>query len=154
MLCTQIISEYERQTQLLERILAELQKLNERTGRNSAWKSSDEDPNSITKMVDRFGNKRLLSVKETAEYLGISPATIYNRVARSSERAFPIKPKRFGRRVRFDRKDVEEYLETMCFAPAFIWDRSYVPHRSRKLRRMLSISLHIINVWPRAQDMS
>ena len=55
--------------------------------------------------------KRLLSIKETAEILGISQRTIYNRVAPKAKRPFPIKPKRVGRLVKFRVEDVEAYIE-------------------------------------------
>ena len=61
----------------------------------------------------RPNNKRFLSVQETAEYLGISPSTIYNKISRGSEFPLPIKPKRFGRRVRFDMKDLDNYLDSL-----------------------------------------
>jgi excisionase family DNA binding protein len=57
--------------------------------------------------------KRLLSVEETATYLGLSPRTIYNAVARKSKRPFPVKPKRIGRLVRFDIRDLEQYVESL-----------------------------------------
>jgi excisionase family DNA binding protein len=56
---------------------------------------------------------RLLSVKETAVYLGLSPRTIYNRLSRGSKRPFPIRPKRVGKLVKFDIRDVEAYVELL-----------------------------------------
>ena len=50
--------------------------------------------------------KRLLSVEETAVYLGISPRTIYNQIGRRATSPFPIKPKRIGRLVKFDLEDM------------------------------------------------
>ena len=57
--------------------------------------------------------KRLLNVEETATYLGLSPRTIYNAVARKSKRPFPVKPKRIGRLIRFDIRDLERYIESI-----------------------------------------
>lgn len=57
--------------------------------------------------------KRLLSVEEAATYLGLSPRTIYNGVARRSKKPFPIKPKRVGRLVKFDIRDLERYVESL-----------------------------------------
>jgi excisionase family DNA binding protein len=57
--------------------------------------------------------KRLLSVEETATYLGLSPRTIYNAVARRSRKPFPVKPKRIGKLVKFDIKDLERYVESL-----------------------------------------
>ena len=61
-----------------------------------------------------LGNvKRLLSVKETAQYLGISPKTIYNSICRNSKTPFPIRPRRRGRRVLFDIKELERYVDSL-----------------------------------------
>lgn len=57
--------------------------------------------------------KRLLSVNETAQYLGLSPRTLYNAVARKSKNPFPVKPKRIGKLVKFDIKDLEIYIESL-----------------------------------------
>ncbi len=54
--------------------------------------------------------RRLLSVKETARLLGISPKTILNQTGKKSKKPFPVKPKRFGRRILFDVRDVEAYI--------------------------------------------
>ena len=58
-------------------------------------------------------NRRFLSVQETAQYLGISPSTIYNKISRRSDSVFPLKPKRFGRRVTFDIRDLDKYLDSL-----------------------------------------
>ena len=64
--------------------------------------------------VDRkVQGKRLLSVEEAAEYLGLSPRTIYNAVAPKSKRPFPVKPKRVGKLVKFDIRDLERYVESL-----------------------------------------
>lgn len=57
--------------------------------------------------------KRLLSVEETADYLGVSPRTIYNGVAPKAKKPFPVKPKRFGKLVKFDLKDLDAYIDTL-----------------------------------------
>jgi predicted DNA-binding transcriptional regulator AlpA len=57
--------------------------------------------------------KRLLNIEETAYYLGLSPRTIYNGVAPKSKAPFPIKPKRIGKLVRFDVRDLDEYINTL-----------------------------------------
>lgn len=56
---------------------------------------------------------RLLSVKETAFLLGISPRTIYNQVGRRAKNCFPIKPKRIGRLVKFDLRDIVAYIDSI-----------------------------------------
>lgn len=54
--------------------------------------------------------KRLLSIKEVGAYLSISPRTIYNQL---SQGIFPIKHKKIGRLVRFDRMEVDRYLSRL-----------------------------------------
>lgn len=61
---------------------------------------------------ESFRTKRLLTVEETAQYLGISPRTIYNKVCRKSKVDFPIKPKRVGKSIRFDIREVDNYIES------------------------------------------
>jgi len=57
--------------------------------------------------------KRLLSVEETAVYLGLSPRTIYNGVHRKSKNPFPVKPKRIGKLVKFDRIALDNYIDSI-----------------------------------------
>jgi len=54
--------------------------------------------------------KRLLNVSETAEFLGISPRTIYNGVCKKTKKPFPIKPLRIGKSLRWDIQDLEKYI--------------------------------------------
>lgn len=54
---------------------------------------------------------RLLTVEEAARYLSFSPRTIYNRIAKGSKDPFPVKPIRMGKSVRFDRKDLDDYVD-------------------------------------------
>ncbi len=58
-------------------------------------------------------NRRLLSVKETAEYLGLRPQTVYNRISNKAAVPFPVRPKRVGRLVRFDIRDLERYIDAL-----------------------------------------
>ena len=58
-------------------------------------------------------DKRLLSVEETARYLDISPRTIYNQIGRKAKKKFPIKPKRVGKLVKFDIRDVDRYIDSL-----------------------------------------
>ena len=55
--------------------------------------------------------RRLLTIKETADFLRISPRTIYNGTQRNAKNPFPVKPKRIGRLLRFDRRELEDYIE-------------------------------------------
>jgi excisionase family DNA binding protein len=57
--------------------------------------------------------KRLLSVPETASYLGISERTIYNQICRKAKKRFPIKPKRIGKRILFDRNEIDQYVDSL-----------------------------------------
>jgi excisionase family DNA binding protein len=57
--------------------------------------------------------RRLLSVEELAQYLGISPRTIYNQLGRKAKKRFPIKPKRIGRLVKFDLNEVDRYIDSL-----------------------------------------
>lgn len=58
-------------------------------------------------------DKRLLSVADAAKYLSISPRTIYNGIAPKSKAPFPIKPKRIGKLVRFDIRDLDRYIDSL-----------------------------------------
>jgi predicted DNA-binding transcriptional regulator AlpA len=57
--------------------------------------------------------KRLLSIEETGLYLNISPRTIYNRIGPKAKNPFPVKPKKIGKLVRFDIRDLDKYIETL-----------------------------------------
>ena len=56
---------------------------------------------------------RLLDIQQTAEYLSIAPKTIRNGLGPKAVKPFPIKPKRFGKRVLFDKKDLDHYVDTL-----------------------------------------
>ena len=56
--------------------------------------------------------KRLLSVEETADYLGLSPRTLYNCIAPKAKRPFPVKPVRVGKLVRFDLRDLDKFIDS------------------------------------------
>jgi excisionase family DNA binding protein len=55
--------------------------------------------------------KRLLSVEEAATYLGLSPRTIYNSTGPKSKIPFPVKPKRYGKKVLFDIRDLDKFCD-------------------------------------------
>lgn len=63
--------------------------------------------------LTKWKEKRLLSVEETAKYLGISARTIYNQIGRKSKTRFPIPPKRIGRLIKFDIRDLERFIESL-----------------------------------------
>ena len=52
----------------------------------------------------KAGKRKLLSVNETAAYLGISPKTIRNKI---SDGTFPVKPVRLSGRVLFRIGDLD-----------------------------------------------
>ena len=56
---------------------------------------------------------RLLNIKQAATYLGIAEKTIRNRIHRKAERPFPVKARRIGKRVLFDRKDLDRYIDSL-----------------------------------------
>jgi predicted DNA-binding transcriptional regulator AlpA len=57
--------------------------------------------------------KRLLTIKEAAAYLGLSPRTLYNAVAPKSKNPFPVKPKRIGKLVRYDVRDLDRWIDAL-----------------------------------------
>ena len=56
---------------------------------------------------------RLMSVEETAEYLGLSPRTLYNRIAPKAKNPFPVRPKRIGKLVKFDRLQLDQWIDSL-----------------------------------------
>ena len=56
---------------------------------------------------------RLLNVKQAARYLSIAPKTIRNRIGPRAPNPFPVKPKRIGKRVLFDRKDLDRFVDSL-----------------------------------------
>jgi len=56
---------------------------------------------------------RLLSIKDAAWYLSISEKTIRNSLCRSAETPFPVKPKKYGKRILFDIQDLDAYIDSM-----------------------------------------
>jgi len=58
--------------------------------------------------ADLFKDKLLLNVNEVADALGLSARTLYNKVSQGTS---PIKPKRCGRALRFDVRDLMNYID-------------------------------------------
>jgi excisionase family DNA binding protein len=52
----------------------------------------------------------MLDIHELSDYVGLSRQTIYNKLAAGT---FPIKTKRIGRRLKWDRRDVDRYLDQL-----------------------------------------
>ena len=57
--------------------------------------------------------KRLLSAEETAKYLGISVRTIYNKTGRKAKVKFPVRPKKIGKLLKFDVRELEAYIDSL-----------------------------------------
>lgn len=57
--------------------------------------------------------RRLLNIEKTAEYLSISPKTIRNRLGPRAPDPFPVKPRRIGKRVLFDVRDLDQYVDSL-----------------------------------------
>ena len=57
--------------------------------------------------------RRLLKVEEVAFRLGIAAKTISNELSKG---CFPLKAKRYGRRLLFDSFDVEEFIRDLPYA--------------------------------------
>ena len=56
---------------------------------------------------------RLLNVEQAARYLGLAPKTIRNRLGPKAPDPFPVKPKRIGKRVLFEIKDLDFYVDSL-----------------------------------------
>lgn len=61
--------------------------------------------------ADAVVMKRLLTVREAAAYVGLARGTLHNRICPSSKDPFPVRPKRIGRRVLFDIRDLDAYVD-------------------------------------------
>ncbi len=66
-----------------------------------------------TREEARPERKRLLPVEEAAAYLGLSPRTLYNGSARRSKDPFPVKPKRIGRKLLWDIRELDSYVDSL-----------------------------------------
>ncbi len=56
--------------------------------------------------MPEVANKRLLTIKETADYLGVTPGSLYQMVHR---RTIPYV--KLGKVLRFDLKRLDEYID-------------------------------------------
>ena len=55
--------------------------------------------------------KRLLGVKELAEYIGLSPQTIYNKINRGK---FPIPYRKVFGLLKWEREEVNDFLNKLA----------------------------------------
>jgi excisionase family DNA binding protein len=60
--------------------------------------------------------KRLFRVQEAAQYLGLAPRTIYNGIAPKSKQPFPVRFKKQGKVILFEKKDLDEYVDSLPYA--------------------------------------
>lgn len=58
-----------------------------------------------------MSQKRLLTVKEAAEYLGLASQTVYNAISRKAD-GFCVKPIRIGKKPLFDLRDLDAWIES------------------------------------------
>ena len=56
---------------------------------------------------------RLMDLKTAALYIGMAEKTLRNRISRKAENPFPVKPKRQGRKILFDRRDLDAYADSL-----------------------------------------
>lgn len=54
---------------------------------------------------------KLIPAQEAADALGIALRTLYNRTTRKTERPFPIRPIRVGRKLMFKAEDIQNFIE-------------------------------------------
>ena len=54
--------------------------------------------------------KRMLTIRELSERIGLKPQTIRNQLNCGT---FPIKTKRLGRKLLWDIKDVDKFLDSL-----------------------------------------
>ena len=62
---------------------------------------------------DELKDRRLLTVEQTARYLGLNERTLYNRICSRAKDPFPVKPKRIGKSVRFDILELDRYIDRL-----------------------------------------
>ena len=56
---------------------------------------------------------RLLGIAEIAHYFGIAPKTLRNRLGPRAINPFPTKPKRIGKRVLFEVKALDAFIDSL-----------------------------------------
>ena len=71
------------------------------TKSSSVWEHKD--------WVELESGKRFLTKKELSKYLGMAAGTISNQISIGT---FPIRVKKMGTSVRFDMREILDYLET------------------------------------------
>ena len=54
-----------------------------------------------------------MTIREAAEYIGVAEKTLRNRVCPSAKDPYPVQPKRIGRSVRFDKAELDKYIDSL-----------------------------------------
>jgi len=67
-------------------------------------------------LIKQLIPKRLFRVPEAAVYLGLAPRTIYNGIAPRSKQPFPVRFKKQGKVILFEKKDLDEYVDSIPYA--------------------------------------
>ena len=57
--------------------------------------------------------KRWLGVGDAAEYMGMKKKSLYNMTGPKSQNPFPVRPKRLGKKLLFDVREIDRYLESI-----------------------------------------
>ena len=61
-------------------------------------------------MGNAMTGKRLLNLEEAAKYMGLAPQTVRNRIF---ERTFPVGFCRLGRKIVFDVRDIDAWIDSL-----------------------------------------
>lgn len=56
---------------------------------------------------------RLMDLPTAAAYIGMAEKTLRNRISRTTDEPFEVKPKRRGRKILFDKKDLDKYADSL-----------------------------------------
>ena len=62
------------------------------------------------KLVEIGKARRFLDADQTADWLGIKKRTLYNSLSTGE---FTVAPKKWGRKLRWDIKDLEKYADSL-----------------------------------------
>jgi predicted DNA-binding transcriptional regulator AlpA len=78
--------------------------------KQSQWRRIEMPEITLTEGGELKFERRLFTIAETATMLGLSVGTVRNGVAPNSKKPFPIPVIRVGGAIRFDIKDIENFL--------------------------------------------
>ena len=114
----EILDDLEVLIQQSENLTSGLRIMKERLQRLRYMESKEENKKSnvidsrirAAEWSDIPQGKRFLTAKELGRYLGLSPATIHNQVSTGT---LPIRHTKIGKALRFDMKEILEYLDTL-----------------------------------------